>query len=102
MCDIRMSRRAFELRQELFAIGYPCACAPISEIGKIGPVSLIITFSDVFEYVRRTPYDKIFVIAIGNDFVNSGLNAERVKTKEELFAATYRKIREIYNIDDRC
>lgn len=102
VCDIKISRRAFELRQELFAIGYPCACATISEIGKIGPVSLIITFSDVFEYVRRTPYDKIFVIALGNDFVNSGLNAERVKTKDELFAATYRKIREIYNIDDRC
>lgn len=91
-----------KLREKLFSLGYPCACVRISDIGKYRPVKLIITFTDVFDWVRRTPYDKIHAIAIGKDFVNSALNVERVANEDELVQVINRNLRQMYNLDESC
>ena len=84
ICDVNVSIRALNLRRNLFSRGFPCACCGIPDIGKYLPARLIVTFTDVFDSVRRTPYDDIFVIAIGTGFVNSVLNATRALNEEEL------------------
>ena len=75
VCDSEISDRALELREKILKLGCPCAVSRISEISDYLPLKLIITFYDRFDDVRRTPYDAIFVIALGRGFVNSALNA---------------------------
>lgn len=92
ICDVNVSERALNLRRNLFSRGYPCACCGIPDIGKYLPAKLIVTFTDVFDSVRRTPYDDIFVIAIGTGFVNSVLNASRALNEEELMQLINKKL----------
>ena len=75
ICDTEGSDRAINLRERLFRAGIPTAISVPSTIKKFAPFKLIITFTDVFEQIRRLPYDDIFVVAIGNGFVNTALNA---------------------------
>lgn len=48
------------------------------------PIGLIVTFTDQIDVIRHMPYDDIPVIAYGDGFVNSALNAVRARTKEEI------------------
>lgn len=77
ICDSVVSDRAVGLREKIISLGCPCAVSEITEIRSYLPLKLIITFCDVFDSVRRTPFDDVFVIAIGNGFVNTALNAKR-------------------------
>lgn len=86
VCDSDISERALTLREKILRLGCPCAVAKISDISEYLPLKLIVTFYDRFNDVRRTPYDSIFVIALGHGFVNSALNAIDVDTEEELLA----------------
>lgn len=92
ICDVNVSERALNLRRNLFSRGFPCACCGIPDIGKYLPAKLIVTFTDMFDSVRRTPYDDIFVIAIGTGFVNSVLNAARALNEEELSSLLLEKL----------
>lgn len=93
VCDRTKSARAKALREKIFSAGYPCAVSKISEIANYLPLVRILTFTDVFDDVRRTPYDNIRVIALGNGFVNSALNAQRLE-KEELLLPELERVRD--------
>ena len=84
VCDSDISERALELREKILKLGCPCAVSKISGISEYLPLKLIITFYDQFDNVRRTPYDNIFVIALGRGFVNSALNAVDAADEDEL------------------
>ena len=98
ICDSDITDRACALRNKLFDLGIPCAVSVISDIGKNLPVMAILTFCDVFDSVRRTPFDDIFVVAIGNGFVNSALNAKRAADDEEAFRILDSKISEMLGL----
>ncbi len=84
VCDKTKSERASVLREKILRAGYPCACSIVSEIGQYLPLLRIITFMDVLDNVRRTPYDDIRVLAIGEGFVNSALNAGQLSREEDV------------------
>lgn len=82
VCDSEVSERAIKIRNTLLDLGSPSCVSSISDIKNHTPFCLIITFSDVFGEVRRTPFDDVFVIAIGDGFVNTALNATQAKNLE--------------------
>ena len=84
VCDKTKSERAKTLRETILKAGYPCAYAAVSEIKEYLPLLRIITYTDTLNNVRRTPYDNIRVLAIGDDFVNSALNAEQIKEEDDV------------------
>ena len=98
VCDKTRSERAENLREEILRAGYPCACCTVSEIGKHLPVLRIITYMDALDSVRRTPYDEIRAIVIGEGFVNSALNAGQVKTEEEILPAVKQLVLEFFHV----
>lgn len=75
ICDNSNSDRALQLRQRVMSAGIPCAISSTSSIKDYLPIQLILTFADTFEEIRRLPYDEVFVIAIGDGFINTALNA---------------------------
>ena len=79
VCDADVSCRAIHVRDTLLDIGYPTCISSIRDIKDNQPFCLIITFADVFNELRRTPFDDTFVIAIGDGFVNTALNAVQTK-----------------------
>lgn len=99
ICDKTISERAKLLRKKLFSIGYPCAYSRVADMKYFVPFKLIVTFSDVFDFVRRTPYDAVRVISIGEGFINSVMNAEKVLTEEELLEAVNRNLMKMYGIE---
>ena len=48
------------------------------------PIGLIVTFTDQLDIVRHMPYDYVPVIAYGDGFVNSALNAVKARTQDEI------------------
>ncbi len=82
ICDRSESPRSERLREHILKLGYPCALSTVAEIRECLPVRLIITYCDLFDDVRRTPWESIFVIAIGQDFVNTALNAKRADSED--------------------
>lgn len=82
ICDREESERSIQLRERILKMGCPCALTTVSGIREYLPVKLIITYCDLFDEVRRTPWDSVFVIAIGHGFVNTALNAKRAETEE--------------------
>ena len=70
------------MRDRLLKLGCPCSIAAPAGIGTLLPVPLVVTWSDVFDDVRRTPYDDTFVLSIGPGFVNTALNAQRTENEE--------------------
>lgn len=101
VCDSDVSERALTLRQKILKYGCPCAVSKISDISDYLPLKLIVTFYDRFDYVRRTPYDSIFVIALGHGFVNSALNAIDVDNEEELITEMRRYLYKEAGISDK-
>lgn len=98
ICDKTISERAKLLRKKLFSLGYPCAYSRVADMKYFVPFKLIVTFTDVFDFVRRTPYDAVRVISIGEGFINSVMNAEKVLTEEELLEAVKCNLMKIYGI----
>lgn len=98
ICDKTVSERAKKLRKKLYKLGIPCAVSKISDMKHFVPFKLIVTFSDVFDDVRRTPYDKIRVISIGEGFINSVMNAEKVLNEHELISAIDRNFMKMFGI----
>lgn len=101
ICDITVSERAKKLRKTLYNIGIPCACCQIDDIRHFVPFKLIVTFTDVFGDVRRTPFDDIRVICIGDGFVNSCVNAERVDDEHQLIKAIDRCFMNMLDVTER-
>ncbi len=102
VCDKVLSQRAIDLREKILHIGHPCAVGCISEIAKFMPLVQIITFTDVFDDVRRTPYDQVRVLALGESgFINSALNARRIDNEELLFEELDRVRKEYFHVKDR-
>ena len=97
VCDRFRSERAKALRETILRAGYPCACALISDIREYLPLLRIITYTENLDDVRRTPYDNIRVLAIGEGFVNSALNAEQVLNEEEVLPRIEEIINETYH-----
>ena len=84
VCDKMRSERGRKLRETILREGYPCAFCTVSEIKEYLPLLRIITYTDMLDEIRRTPYDDIRVLAIGNGFVNSALNAEKVDNEDDI------------------
>lgn len=83
ICDKDISKRAVELQKLLHSLGCPTAISPISDIKSSLPARLFITFCDTFDELRRTPYDSIFAVVIGDGFVNTALNATRAQSVDD-------------------
>ncbi len=98
VCDKTKSKRAAVLREKILLTGYPCAVSRISDIADYLPLVLIVTFVDVFDDVRRTPYDDVHVIAIGQGFVNSALNSTRVDSEADAIEEAKRYIYQLFHI----
>ncbi len=101
VCDKLLSQRAIDLREKIFNLGHPCAVGCISEISRFLPLVQIITFTDVFDDVRRTPYDHIRVLALGETgFINSALNARRIDNETLLFEELDRVRKEYFHVQE--
>ncbi len=98
VCDKTRSERVVNLREKILRAGYPCACCTVLEIGKYLPLLRIITYVDVLDDVRRTPYDEVRVLTIGNGFVNSALNADQVEREEDVLPALEQIVHEFYHV----
>lgn len=83
ICDNDCSPRARNLQRLFLDLGYPASVCSIDKIKEHLPVWFFITFSDSFDNLRRTPYDKIFALVIGDGFVNTALNAIKVPSVDE-------------------
>ena len=92
VCDRTVSERAMRIRERMLACGLPAAVSALSSIREYLPVRILITFTDVFDDLRRMPYGHIFCVAVGDGFVNSALNAVRVGGEEALPAAVLRRL----------
>jgi len=101
ICDNDISARAIGMRDKIFHAGFPCAISEISNISEYLPLKLIVTFTDVFYDVRRTPYDDVFVLAVGKGFVNSALNAKGVTYEDDVIDEILKYIFEIYKIHEK-
>jgi len=101
VCDKTRSVRAKALRETILRAGYPCACAAVSEIKEYLPLLRIITYTEVLDDVRRTPYDNVRILAIGEGFVNSALNAEPIREEEELLPKIEQVINEFYHVSPK-
>lgn len=82
--DSLEGRRAEHLRDIILGKGFPCAFCNPDTLKELLPLGIIVTFTDQIDVVRRMPYDEIPVIAFGEGFVNSALNAVKAETTEEL------------------
>ena len=80
ICDKTISERAKLLIKKLFSLGYPCAYSRVADMKYFVPFKLIVTFTDVFDFVRRTPYDAVRVISIGEGFINSVMNVYGIES----------------------
>lgn len=98
VCDKTNSERGNKLREKILRAGYPCAFCVVSEISSYIPLWRIITFIDVFDDVRRTPYDNVRVLVIGRGFVNSALNAERIDSEDEVLPAIEKAVYEYFHV----
>lgn len=94
VCDTTVSDRAISLRNELLDRGYPASVSSVDEIRNHKPFCLILTFTDVFNEVRRTPYDEVFVVAVGDDFINTALNATQAKDVTDAVSVAQNYLRE--------
>ncbi len=82
--DQSCTERAVELRETILGYGLPCALCTPDNIKSLLPIEIIVTFTDQIDIIRRMPYDEIPVIALGDGFVNSALNAVKAKTRMEI------------------
>ncbi len=98
VCDKTYSERSVHLREEILRAGYPCACCTVPEIGRFLPLLRIITYIDVLDAVRHTPYDDIRALVIGTGFVNSVLNADQVTGEEDVLPAVEQIVCEFYHV----
>lgn len=98
VCDKTRSERAAVLREKILRAGYPCAFCAVSEISDYVPLLRIITFTDVLDDVRHTPFDDVRVITIGNGFVNSVLNADQVEREDEILRAIETIVHEFFHV----
>jgi len=64
----------------------------------IVPLLRIVTFTDVIDDVRRTPFDDVQAITIGSGFVNSVLNADQIEREEELLPLIQEIIYEFFHV----
>ena len=80
------------IRERMLACGLPAAVSALSSIREYLPVRILITFTNVFDDLRRMPYGHIFCVAVGDGFVNSALNAVRAGGEEKLPAAVLRHL----------
>lgn len=98
VCDKTRSDRGKAIREKIFEAGYPCAFCEVSEIADYVPVIEIITFMDVLDDVRRTPFDNIHVLVLGSGFVNSALNARAVPPDKDLLIVLRNSLYRFFNV----
>ena len=77
VCDRGESGRAASIRERILRVGVPAAVSALASLREHLPVRLIVTFTDVFDEVRRMSCDDVFAVVIGDGFVNTALNAVR-------------------------
>ena len=82
ICDTQVSARAQRVQEMILSLGCPAAVSPFDDIKSHLPTRLIITFADVFSIIRQAPFDDLFVIAIGDGFINTALNARGAKDEK--------------------
>ena len=82
VCDREVSDRAIACRERMRERGIPAAASALSSIRDCLPARFFVTFTDVFDDLRRLPFGEIFCVAVGEGFVNSALNAVRVPDPE--------------------
>ncbi|MBQ8185445.1 MAG: helix-turn-helix domain-containing protein [Clostridia bacterium] len=92
VCDRTGSSRAAKIRETLYSAGCPAAFGEISDYRNARPARLIVTFTDVLDAVRQTPLDDLYAIALGDGFVNSALNAERLTDSSRLTETVKRRL----------
>ena len=98
ICDNSSSERALQLRRRVISAGIPCAISSPSSIKDYLPIKLILTFDDTFEEIRRLPYDELFVIAIGDGFINTALNAVGVTGVNAAFLYAQKHLRDCLEV----
>jgi hypothetical protein len=98
VCDKTRSKRAEDLREKILRAGYPCACCKISEIGNYLPVLRIISYTEMLDFIRSTPYDHVRAMVIGEGFVNSALNAEQINSEEEVLPSVKQIVLDYYHV----
>ena len=86
ICSRDESGQARSLRERILSHGFPAAVSAPSSVKDLLPVGGIIVWQDDFDALRRTPCDRVFAAVIGEGFVNTALNAARVKDEEAAFA----------------
>lgn len=101
VCDRTGSVRAARIRAELYSAGCPAAFAEISEYRTSRPARLIVTFTDVLDALRQTPMDDLFAVVLGEGFVNSALNAERLADPAALTETVRRHLYRQAEIDGK-
>jgi len=99
--DSQESNRARFLRAFIYEEGYPCAICNPDTISKLLPIGLIVTFTDQIDVIRHMPYDDIPVIAYGDGFVNSALNAVRAKTLDDILEGLRDFVIQRFGINER-
>lgn len=87
ICDREVTGRAVCIRERMLAGGIPAAVSALSSIRTFLPVRCFVTFTDVFDDLRRMPFGNVFCVAVGGGFVNSALNAVRADGEEEALSA---------------
>ena len=85
VCDREESARARSLRERILSGGFPAAVSAPSSVKDLLPAAGIIVWHKAFDELRRTPCDRVFAAVIGDGFVNSALNAARVRGAGEAF-----------------
>lgn len=92
ICSRDESGQARSLRERILSRGYPAAVSAPSSVKTLLPAGGIIVWEEDFDALRRTPCDHVFAAVIGEGFVNTALNAARVKDGEGAFALIRRTL----------
>ena len=87
VCDRDISQRAIGLRERIFAAGLPAAVSAPADFRRNQPYPLMVTFTDFFDDLRRSPYSDAYCLALGPGFVNSALKAAPVRDEAQLLPA---------------
>ena len=97
ICYREDSGRARSLRERILSGGIPAAMAAPSFVRELLPAVGVITWTDCFDELRRTPCDHVFAAVLGDGFVNTALNAAAAVDEDEalrlMMGAARKKLR---------
>ena len=96
--DKTITDRASALREKLYSLGCPSAVCSVRDAALYRPFRLIMTFTDVFDTVRREIPDDCRTVTIGNGFVNSALNVSRFSDADRAITAAHEYLMGVFGI----